>query len=66
MKMPKAEVDAGMSEFLFCSLHKDTLEERRDGGDGFSDSGFSGWSLRKFRSAAERGIRTQCLRRYAM
>ena len=56
----------GMTKFLFCPLQKDISEERRDGGDGFSDSGFSGWILEKIRSAAERGIRTQCFRCYPM
>ena len=55
-----------MRKFLFYPLQRDILEERRDGGDGFSDSGVSGGSLKKIRSAAERGIRTQCLRCYPM
>ncbi len=66
MEMIGAQVDAGMRKFLFYPLQKDILEERRDGGDGLSDSGFSGRSLEEIRSAAERGIRTQCLRCYPM
>ena len=66
MEMIGAKVDAGIRKFLFCPLQKDILEERRDGGERYSDSGFSGLSLEKIRSAAERGIRTQCLRCYPM